>query len=414
MQLSFVCFLLLFFPFTVGSTIRAANDTKNATKISIPMEFPEVTDETSKLQIPDAQGIKQNLTINPQIQSHLTQFIKERGSPIAAVVVMDAKSGKILAMTQGRKPSVWGGTTHSALHNLYPAASVFKTVVAGAAFDLSDIDPAVTYGLEGGCADVRPTGVWLNDLITHKNQMSLFKAYGNSCNGFFAKIGVNHLGLKTLVDYANRFGWDGRIETDFNFDKSPLNAPSLRSSSVHAVGRFAAGFGAVGLSPIHAAWLMTAIANNGIKKPMYILENSIKPSATPDGFSLSAVNPDQILVSASASQRLRNLMEATVKNGTASFAFKRGKYRPLREFAGGKTGTLTGHTPYGVTTWFAGMMPLDNPQVVVAAVVVLEDLWHIKGPNLAAEAFWAYDEFVAKPAHVAADIPVIVPTSDIK
>jgi cell division protein FtsI/penicillin-binding protein 2 len=85
-----------------------------------------------------------------------------------------------------------------------------------------------------------------------------------------------------------------------------------------------------------------------------------------------------------------NILDASVLGGTASFAFRRGKYTKLRGLVGGKTGTLTGSSPPGLTTWFAGMAPTDQPEVIVASVVMLEGRWIVKGPSLAAEAFWAY------------------------
>jgi len=48
---------------------------------------------------------------------------------------------------------------------------------------------------------------------------------------------------------------------------------------------------------------------------------------------------------------------------------------------------LTGMHPFGLVTWFAGVYPLDKPRYAISSVVVLDnDLWFAKGPQLAAEA----------------------------
>ena len=73
------------------------------------------------------------------------------------------------------------------------------------------------------------------------------------------------------------------------------------------------------------------------------------------------------------------------------------KYRRLRRLIGGKTGTLYSKALSGINTWFAGLMPVANPRVVVAAIVVIPNAWIIKGPNLAAEAFWAYKHLYRSP-----------------
>lgn len=364
-----------------------ANSLNAAPLYELPAVLPEIAPDSEKIELILGDGSKKNLTIDPWIQTELQRFIRNRGNPIAAVVLADAKTGKILAMAQGRSPDRWAGETHTALHSHFPAASLFKTVVAGAAFELTNMNPADELGLNGGCATVRPTGVWLQDKVGHaRRQISFRRAFGKSCNGYFAKIAVNYLGLKSLVGFAKKFGWDGTTMADFYLPRSPMTPPKVRSSSVHAVGRYAAGFGYVGISAVHATWISLAIANDGLSRRLQIFENP----ESGDRLQLAAKTIPHRVVSPTAAAKIRSMMDATIQGGTASYAFRRRPYRKMRYDVGGKTGTLTGHAPFGVTTWFTGMMPLEDPQVVVSAVVVLEKLWHIKGPNLAAEALRLY------------------------
>jgi cell division protein FtsI/penicillin-binding protein 2 len=172
-----------------------------------------------------------------------------------------------------------------------------------------------------------------------------------------------------------------------------MREPNPETSSVHRIGRFAAGFGFVGLSVAHAAWQMLTIANDGQSMPLKLF---MPNTQTPDNISRN-----DMVISQHTARRLRDLMDATVLGGTASSAFRRGKYRSLRFDVGGKTGTLGGSHPDGITTWFAGIYPLDKPEVVVAAVTVLERLWHFKAPNLAAEALYAYKVWQKKHPQIA-------------
>jgi cell division protein FtsI/penicillin-binding protein 2 len=236
--------------------------------------------------------------------------------------------------------------------------------------------------LNGGCAHVRETGDWLKERVpTDRSRMSLRRAYGSSCNGFFAKIAVNHLGLGPIIEFAKRFGWEAGVPADFKIEKSPFMPPSAEASSTHTVGQFAAGFGYVGLSPVHAAWMMLTVANDGVPMPLKIFRD------TP---ARRAGEAEGRIFSPETAARLKEILDASVRGGTATFAFKRGKYRKLRELVGGKTGTLTGSSPKGLTSWFAGVAPLQDPEIVVASVVMLGERWRIKAPNLAAEAIWAY------------------------
>ncbi|MGE0172842.1 MAG: penicillin-binding transpeptidase domain-containing protein [Oligoflexales bacterium] len=328
----------------------------------------------------------------PQVQNQIQEFITRRSNPVAASVVIDVATGKILAMTQGKLPDEWGGATHTALHEGFPTASLFKTVVAAAAFEVAGVSPHEPIGLYGGCANVHPKGYWMSSTRGGRaNNMDLQRAYGMSCNGFFAKLAVNRIGLGVIQDMAARFGWNGYpVKTDFQMPPSPIKIPNPRTSSVHTIGRFAAGFGSVGTSPAHMAWQMLAIARDGEAIPLRMFSDD----------RLTDHDPIRIIQPRTA-KTIREIMFATTHGGTASSTFRHRRYRKLREIVGGKTGTLNGHSPTGVVTWFAGMMPLDNPRVVVASVVVLEDLWHFKASDLAAESFLAYYDYMQRSNNVS-------------
>ncbi len=347
----------------------------------VPAEIPEPSTD-GVIYLPGPDGQPRATTLVPHLQSQLTSYLIDSQSPIAAVVLADVHTGNILALAQGRKPEVWGGHTHSALHPSFPAASVFKTVVTTAAFEVAEMDSHQPIGLTGGCSHVRETGDWMREHTPGRyDSMTLRTAFGKSCNGFFAKIGVNNLGLGIITEFARRFGWETGIPSDFHIDRSPFVAPVPQSSSTHTVGSFAAGFGKVGLSAVHAAYLMLTVANNGSTTPLRLFRDS--PLLPP-------VSQRPRIYSANTAGNLREILDSSVRGGTAGFAFRRGKYRKLHDIVGGKTGTLTGSSPKGLTTWFAGLAPTHDPEVVVASVVVLEDRWRIKGPNLAAEALSLY------------------------
>jgi len=382
-------------PASPGAVARVDPATENLPVVPLAIPPPQAD---GIIYLTGTDGKPRATTIMPDLQDHLKSFIEEARSPIAAIVVADVHTGNILAMAQGRAPSEWGGRTHTALHAGFPAASVFKTVVTTAAFEVANLNDERKFGLNGGCAHVRQTGEWLKDReITRDSAMSLRRAFGHSCNGFFAKIGVNQLGLGIITNFARRYGWETGVPADFHMDHSPFLPPSATNSSTYSVGRFAAGFGRVGMSAAHAAYIMLAIANKGEPVPLRLFRTTPLPAAAPAR--------ERIYSSATATHMLE-ILDASVKGGTASFAYRHGKYRKLRDLVGGKTGTLTGSSPAGLTSWFAGIAPLYAPEVVVASVVILEDHWHIKGPSLAAEGFWSY-------FNLKANAPETVPTASL-
>lgn len=379
------CILILTLLSCLCSASFAAAEDTGVRRVSglpgIPLTLPSAEADRT-IYLPDADGVPRATTLIPELQNRLQAFLIDARSPIAAVVVAEAKTGTVLAMVQGRDPESWGGKTHTALHPGFPAASLFKTVVTTAALEVADMDQALPRGLFGGCAQVGETGAWLREsVVTAARGITLRRAFGSSCNGFFAKIAVNDLGLGPIIQFARRFGWEKGFGADFHVEKSPFHPPQPQNSSTHTVGRFAAGFGHVGLSAVHAATIMITIANKGLSLPLRLFKD------TP----VAALPPlEQRAFSETTADQLLSILESSVKGGTATFAFRRGKYRNIRELVGGKTGTLTGSSPRGLTTWFAGIAPLNDPEVVVASVVMLDARWHIKGPNLAAEGLWNY------------------------
>ena len=224
-----------------------------------------------------------------------------------------------------------------------------------------------------------------NDLKGRRRfRINLRRAYGSSCNGYFARLAVNEVGLGSILKMSETLGWNDRpIPADFLVPASPIRPPDPATSSAHMVGRFAAGFGYVGLSVAHASWQMMAIANSGYAKPLLLFQGS-EADRAPEP------RPYPRLFSQETAEDLVSIMDATVLGGTATSSFRKRSYRKFRGDIGGKTGTLTGSNPRGVTTWFAGLYPIHDPEIAVVSVVVLKDLWHVKAADLAAEAVKSY------------------------
>lgn len=389
----------------LGALISVAAAAKQPQFPQIPTKLP--FDSIAGKYFLQVGSDKQYLTINPRIQQNLEQYSKRKGNHIAAAVLLEIETGKVLALAQGKAPDKWNSTTHSALYTGFPAASLFKTVGSAAAIELADIKPDSPTGLVGGCQKVRATPRWLTQTPpSRRYKMSLRRAYALSCNGYFAKILMKFIGLNALNHFAGKLGWGKKIAADFNIPLSPMLPPAAAASNVQTAGKYAAGFGSVGLSAVHAAWQMVVIANKGKNKSLRIFENApqkldpVEPSLAskllekvPGIGEVTSILPkdtDTRILEEKTAEEMLYVMNRTTINGTASFAFKRRPYRNFRNQVGGKTGTLNGDNPKGLTTWFAGLMPLDKPEVAVAAVTVNGDFWVIKGAHLAAHALLEY------------------------
>ncbi len=356
--------------------------------LQLPAQLP-AADRDGVIRLA-ARGTKLPLTVQPALQQHLSRFIANRGNPIAAVVVVDVATGAILALAQGRRPQQWGQRQHTGLFAEFPAASLFKIVTSAALLDTAKARAEQPLGFAGGCGEVRADGTWIRDNTRRK--FSLPRAYALSCNGYYASMAVNHLGLGVITQYARRLRFGASPPADFYIPPSPLTPPTAAKVSAHTVGEYAAGFGRVGISALHAAWLHLVIASGGKLRRLKILQANVAAKASSTGAA-------QQLLDKTTSAALLRIMAGTVNGGSATYAFRSRKYRRLRHLIGGKTGTLYSKALSGINTWFAGLMPVANPRVVVAAIVVIPRAWIIKGPNLAAEAFWAY-QHVYRPSRL--------------
>jgi cell division protein FtsI/penicillin-binding protein 2 len=323
-------------------------------------------------------GVKTAYTIRPDLQSAMEKFLEKNRVPYGVFIAINPNNGKILAMAEhsSREPHA----KNLALRATYPAASIFKLITASAAIE------------ERG---VRPNTLIVNFNRFNPIQTTLEKAFAASDNEAFGEIALHYLNMATLIKYATRFQFNHQIPFELPVQVSRMKIKEAKSKATLA--RLAAGFENVGLSPLHAALIGSAIANDGKMVAPCLVDHVLSPS----GQKLFEC-PSRVFakpISSSTAAQLRQMMGRTVKSGTARRAFWSTRRDPvLRSITmGGKTGSLTGKNPTGKVTWFVGMAPLDNPEVVISAVVVnhMTKPWTVRASNVAKEGFQAY--FKSKP-----------------
>ena len=327
------------------------------------------------LKMPDGQ-VKETHLI-PEIQLGLETYLMQHGNPIAAIVIADIH-GNVLAMVQGQNPKLWQQSVHTALYPGFPAASIFKNVSTAAFIEAGGLTPQSQVRLSGNCGHVNPGGVWLKE-EDRAREMTLDRAYALSCNSFFAKTSIQSVGVSIINEYAKKLGWFHTIPSDFKLDPSPIFPPKEASSGAHTVGRYAAGLGFVGMSVAHSAWMTLVIASGGKERKLALFVESLKDPW------------ENTILDESTVRSIRSMMHTTVTHGTGRIVFSQKPFRWLQAEVGGKTGTLSSDDPKGLATWFSGIMPIEQPQIVVSAVVINGNHWQIKGLHLAAQGFnlWA-------------------------
>ncbi|MFL5413023.1 MAG: penicillin-binding transpeptidase domain-containing protein [Myxococcales bacterium] len=319
-------------------------------------------------------GRKAALTVNPHLQEQMQKLFALYKPMQGAMVAIDPKTGKILAMAEYDKE---GQSAGLATRPLYPAASVFK-IITGAALLEKGISPDEETCYHGGLRGI--VGKLLEDKPrVDRRCLSLSMALAKSANVVFAKMAVKHLDGASLREEAERF----------LFNRPIWDQPVEQSSAAIPDGRLefaksAAGFGQVKLSPMHAALIAAAVGNGGIAMEPTLID---RIDGQPEHFGASTR-----LLKAETAAALRDMMKNTVSSGTATASFRE-RGRPVLgdiEVAG-KTGSLSNHQkPFKDYSWFVGFAPADDPQIAVAAVVVNGLKWTIHAPYVAREAMRAY------------------------
>lgn len=310
-----------------------------------------------------------SLTIVPAINRHLQKqaeaLLLAQKSRRAAVVVVEAETGRVLALAGLNSGHL---APEAALAADAPAASLFKMITAAAALEETNLEPGSKLKFAG-----RPHTLYRYQLKTnpHRRQrkITLMKSFADSNNPVFARLGIHHLGGEVLTGYARAMGYGRHLSFELPVGISRLAEPA----SDFQVGELACGFNRkTTISPLHAALIVSVFVNGGRFYEPWVVE-SVKGR---EGKTLyrghsQATDP---LVSQETCLGMRRLFEATVSQGTARRAFRRlGRDRVLKGLqVGGKTGTLRGPDRRELFEWFAGyaLDPRTGRALAVASLVV--------------------------------------------
>lgn len=245
--------------------------------------------------------------------------------------------------------------------DLYAPGSVFKLIVAAAAFESGEYTPQSklpnpkTYILPGTTTAITNSG---EGRCGGATTVSIATALKLSCNIPFAQLGIS-LGQEAIAKQAKAFGFGEELAI-------PLKAtPSVYPENLDEAQTALTSFGQfdVRVSPLQMAMVSAAIANAGIEMKPYLVDQIFTSNLT----LLEEGKPTELRrsLTTSSAERLKTMMIASVSSGVGSNA----KIPGVK--VAGKTGTAENGVNDPYTLWFTGFAPADNPQVAVA--VVIED-----------------------------------------
>ena len=325
-------------------------------------------------------GASVELTIDDKIQQIAWDAL---GTMKGAVIVMEPSTGKILAMVS--KPGYDANllSTHNitdagknyknlitnkgaplinrAVDGLYAPGSIFKLVVASAAFESGEYTPESTlpnprtYTLPGTKTVITNSG---EGNCGGARMVSIATALKLSCNIPFAQLGVA-LGQDRIAEQARAFGFGESVTI-------PLKAtPSVYPTNLDNAQTALTSFGQfdVRVTPLQMMMVTSAIANDGVEMQPYLVDQIFTANLT----LLQKTEPAELrrAISTSTAEKVKSMMVKAVSSGVSSNAQIPGVQ------VAGKTGTAQNGKNDPYTLWFTGFAPAKDPRVAVT--VVIED-----------------------------------------
>jgi penicillin-binding protein 2 len=327
-------------------------------------------------------------TIDRRVQETAERAMEGRAG---AVVVMDPRSGDVLAMvstpafeidrfTGTIDRNAWLRVIQDPGHPLlnrtiqtqYPPGSVFKIVVTAAGLQEGTLTPSDRVH----CTGEFHLGVWtFKDWKKqgHGN-VDLLRGIRDSCDVFFYNAGLK-VGASAIAKYAAAFGFGAPTGIalggeKFGFIPQPKLSKKGRPIAWHAgeTVNMSIGQGALLVTPMQVAGLMSAVANGGVLwKPRLVqrIERIDKGVVWNDPGKVTG----HVELSPVVWAFLRQALWAVVNDGGTGGAAR----IPGLDVAG-KTGTAQiiakSKSEKGQDhAWFAAFAPVKDPEVVVVVLV---------------------------------------------
>ena len=324
-------------------------------------------------------------TLDPVLQQFLFQRLDRKNSRYIGIVVMDPADGRVLAMAGYDKANPDG---NPCLDSRFPAASIFKIITAAAAVETRDLEPDSILNFRGGMHTLYKSQIDANP-AKHANRVTLKDSFARSINPIFGKLGALYVGPDVLGAYADAFGFNREIDFELPIRPSRLELSGQRFE----VAEIASGFNrTTRISPLHGAMIAAVILNRGRLIEPSVVDWIVNDSGqtvyqTKTEFGDQVIEPETAKI-------LLELMQATVKSGTAHKEFQKhhGDKVLSRLEIGGKTGSMGDGSAETRYDWFVGYArePHAKGQVVFAVVVAHEDYIGTRAAAYAAMAIKEY------------------------
>jgi cell division protein FtsI (penicillin-binding protein 3) len=311
---------------------------------------------------PSEAGDNLNLTIDLRLQylayRELKSAIAKTGAASGSVVMMDVKTGEVLALVNqpGYNPNDRSTITPEALRNRavtdgFEPGSIMKPITMSIALEQGLVTPSTKINTSPGrlrlgrfsIRDFRDYGeLTATEVIKKSSNVGIVKIAQDLDRDVFWQTLYNY-GLGTTPG----IGFPGEASGSL---PNPMRWDDVKQ------GALAYGYG-LSVSPILVAQAYATLANGGKRVHAKLIQN------------LTSVDDDQQVVSERTANQVINMMKTVVEPGGTASRAKLDWYS-----VAGKTGTshlvgAKGYEDAKYTSSFVGIAPANNPAIVTVVVI---------------------------------------------
>jgi cell division protein FtsI (penicillin-binding protein 3) len=345
------------------------------------------------------------LTIDQSLQYMTQQYLDEavpasraRG---ATAAILDVHTGQVLTLASSGTFDATNPDSidpdrpmNPAVMSAFEPGSVQKAITFAAALQEHVITPTSVLSVPGS---IQMGGVTIGDAWWHPTQ----KYYATGVLAQSSNVGTleiaQRLGPQKWYEYEKAFGVGLKTGIELPAE-SGGHLPPISTWSASTFANLPFGQG-LSMTVLQLASVYQTIANNGVRIPPRIV-SSVTGS---DGTATRTAQPAGVrAITPETAHTLRTMLESVTQPGGTGVKAAIPGYR-----VAGKTGTAQQPDPAhggAYSSWmnwdtFAGMVPADNPQFVVALMV--DNPAHgLEGGDVAAPLFNTIASYELRHAHI--------------
>ncbi len=328
-------------------------------------------------------------------------FYETRDVNAGAVVVLDVKTGEVLALVSypdfepelfinGISQEKWDEYTkegNSALINrtiqsAYAPGSIFKMVSAIAGLETGAVTTTETiYDTGVYPGGYNPRCWYYTEYGVGHGALNVSGAIKNSCNYYFYEL-ITRMGIENLEKYATYFGLGQKTNIELPGEVSGTLAGKTLYERLGQTWYYGNSLSAVigqaenNFTPLQIARYIAMLANGGKSVDVSIVKDVIDANGTSidkqeleqyvnEKLNLTETNNEDLNIKKeNLDAVLEGMKSVTTETGGTAY----GVFRDFDIEVGGKTGSAEAGNDV-VNAWFAGFAPYEDPEIAIVVMV---------------------------------------------